>query len=250
MNEKLKAVIIDDVPQAIQSLKADIAAYCPEIEVVGTADGVVSGAKLLKQSTVDIVFLDIHMQDGTGFDILEIVGDLSAKVIFTTGSNEFAIKAFRFAATDYLLKPVDPDELLEAVRKAKPTIDTPEQVDLLKQSLQTAQPLSRIALHTQDKIQVVNISDIIRCESTGNYTVFYFANNKKLLVTKTLKEYDKLFVDSGFLRVHQSHLINTQHIAEFVKIDGGYVVMNNQDKVPVSVRKKALVMSFLTDGIG
>jgi len=244
-NPTFKAYIIDDVPEAIAALSADIEAYCPSIEIIATANSVVSGAKLLRESQPDILFLDVHLTDGTGFDILEIVGELTAKVIFTTGSNEFAIKAFRFSAMDYLLKPVDPDELMAAVQKVKEATFNNENIDLLQQNMQATDGPKKIALHTQEKIQVVEIDNIIRCESTGNYTIFYFTDNKKLLVTKTLKEYDKLFASLGFLRIHQSHLINTAHIAEFVKTDGGYLLMKDGQKVAVSVRKKAVVMDYL-----
>ncbi|MFK8103349.1 MAG: LytR/AlgR family response regulator transcription factor [Saprospiraceae bacterium] len=242
----INAVIIDDVPQARETLKADLKTYCPEIKLLGEAEGVVSGLKLLKKMKPALVFLDIQMPDGTGFDLLELVGPLDFKVIFTTASDEFAIKAFRFAAVDYLLKPIDPDDLLEAVKKAKDQqVSSKANIDLLLDSVKTQQAPKRIALHTQEKIQVVDISNIIHCESTGNYTIFYFQNGEKLLVTKTLKEFDLLFQEHHFLRVHQSHLINTQQIKEYVKTEGGYLVMQDGSRIPVSVRKKAGLIKLL-----
>ncbi len=243
----LKAVIIDDVQQARETLKKDLAAYCPEVEILGEADGVVSGAKLLKATEVDLVFLDIQMQDGSGFDILEILPEIKFKIIFTTASDAFAIKAFRFSAIDYLLKPIDPDELVEAVAKVEQESksDNTEQYDLLLDTVKTQNKPERLALHTLEKIQVTEIQDIIRCESSGNYTTFFFANSDKLLVTKTLKDYDKMLNEHGFVRVHQSHLVNSNQIKEYVKTEGGYLVMKDDSRVPVSLRKKPMVVKML-----
>ncbi len=245
----MKAVIIDDVATARETLQEDVATYCPDVEIIGTADGVVSGAKLLRELKPNLLFLDIELQDGTGFDVLEIIPDLTAKVIFTTASNAYAIKAFRFSATDYLLKPIDPDELMEAVEKAKVTSttteDQKESIGLLLESMKTKQPPRKLALHSQEKIHVANVADIVRLEAGGNCTFFHFQDSSRLLVTKTLKEYDKLLSDAGFLRVHQSHLVNTELIKEYIKTEGGYLVMKNGTRVPVSVRKKTEVMKIL-----
>lgn len=245
---KLTAAIVDDVAQARATLKEDLAAYCPNIEIIGEADGVVTGSKLLNKIKPDVVFLDIQLQDGTGFDILEILGDISFQVIFTTASDEFAIKAFKFSAVDYLLKPVDPDELIVAVQKvSKVNNSTQENYDLLLNTVKEQSAPKRMALHTLEKIHVTDIADIVRCESNGNYTTFYFKDGQKLLVTKTLKEYDQMLSEYKFARVHQSHLINAQQIKEFVKVDGGYIVMRDGSKIPVSLRKKSVVMKLLEE---
>jgi len=244
---KLTAAIVDDVAQARETLKEDLATYCPDVEIIGEADGVVTGSKLLKKIKPEIVFLDIQLQDGSGFDILEIVGDnLTAKVIFTTASDEFAIKAFKFSAVDYLLKPVDPDELMDAVKKAsEANFSQQKNYDLLLDTVKEKELPQRLALHTLEKIHVTEIADIVRCESNGNYTTFFFNSGQKLLVTKTLKEFDQMLSEHQFARVHQSHLINTHQIKEFVKLDGGYLVMRDGAKVPVSMRKKSVVMKLL-----
>ena len=245
---KLTAAIVDDIAQARATLKEDLAAYCPNIEIIGEADGVVTGSKLLNKIKPDVVFLDIQLQDGTGFDILEILGSISFQVIFTTASDEFAIKAFKFSAVDYLLKPVDPDELIVAVQKvSKVNHSTQENYDLLLNTVKEQSAPKRMALHTLEKIHVTDIADIVRCESNGNYTTFYFKNGQKLLVTKTLKEYDQMLSEYKFARVHQSHLINAQQIKEFVKVDGGYIVMRDGSKIPVSLRKKSVVMKLLEE---
>ena len=240
------AIIIDDIPAAIDNLQRDLATYCPDIEVIATADGVVSGAKLLKKNTPDLLFLDIQMQDGSGFDLLEILPATPFKLIFTTASDAFAIRAFKFSAIDYLLKPIDPDELVAAVEKATSQLgDTSESIHVLLENVKDRNSPTRIALHTLEKIHIVEIDEILRLESTGNYTQFFFLNGAKLLVTRTLKEYDKLLSEQGFFRVHQSHLINMEQIKEYVKIDGGYIVMKDGSKIPVSVRKRPSLVKAL-----
>lgn len=245
----IKAIIIDDIEQARITLKKDLQVYAKDVEIIGEANGVVEGAKLLKSIQPDVLFLDIQMQDGSGFDLLDILKDISFKIIFITASDAHAIKAFRYAAIDYLLKPVDPDELVEALKKFRQEkLNENEKYKLLNDSLKNSQkPHERLALHTQDKIHIVNICDILRCESNVNYTEFHFSNGKKLLVTRTLKDFEDLLSDQGFYRVHQSHLINTKFIKEFVKTDGGYLLMNDGCSVPVSTRKRPEVMKMLEE---
>lgn len=245
----IKAIIIDDIEQARITLKKDLQTYAQDVQVIGEAGGVVEGAKLLNSVKPDVLFLDIQMQDGSGFDLLDILKEINFKIIFITASDAHAIKAFRYAAIDYLLKPVDPDELVEAMKKLREEkVNESEKYKLLNDSLKNHQkPHERLALHTQDKIHIVNISDIIRCESNVNYTEFHFAGGKKLLVTKTLKDFEDLLADQGFYRVHQSHLINTRYIKEFVKTDGGYLLMNDGCNVPVSTRKRPEVMKMLEE---
>lgn len=238
----IKAVIIDDIPEAIQVLKSDLENYCVNIEVVGSAEGVVSGAKLIREHNPDLVFLDIQMKDGSGFDLLEILPETNFKLIFTTASDEYAVKAFKFSAVDYLLKPIDPDELMDAVSRVEDQDQPTERIDLLRENFR--QP-KRIALNTLEKIHIVDVDEVQRCESNINYTMFHFTDGTKLLVTKTLKEFDKLLSDHGFIRVHQSHLINTRFIKEFIK-SNGYIIMKDGTKVPVSTRKKQVLMDMIS----
>ena len=242
------ALIIDDNSKARDFLKRDLQSFCPQLKVVGEADGVLSGLKAIKKHRPDIVFLDIHMEDGTGFDVLELCGEIPFKVIFTTASDAHAIQAFKFSAIDYLLKPIDIEELIAAVQKATAAPALPaENVDLLKEHLQAeGTPAKRMALHTADKIHICLTSDIIRCEADVNYTLFCMKDGQEILVTKTLKHFDQLLSPLGFCRVHQSHLINLQEVKEFVKTEGGYLVMSNRDRVPVSNRKRAEVMELIT----
>jgi len=240
----MKAIIVDDIALAIQSLKADLEDYCPDIEVIGTADGVVNAAKLLKKLKPDLLFLDVEMKDGNGFDLLDILGDHDYHIIFTTGSKEYAIKAFQYTAVDYLMKPIDADLLKKAVAKIKEKSPL-NNADKAVLRAQISAADGTIALNTQEEITLVQLKDIVRCESMDNYTRFHLADKSKILVTKTLKSFESILPKDNFLRVHQSHLVNVEQIKSYVKTEGGYLLMRNGDQVSVSVRKKALVMDAL-----
>lgn len=243
----MTAIIIEDMPQAARMLQDDLAIHCPEVEVVATAHSVVSAAKLLQQTTPDLIFLDIILGDGTGFDLLEIFPKLPSRVIFVTASDEFALRAFRYAAVDYLLKPVDIEQLKEAVGRARSRqIENPESLHLLKETLAKPDVLPRrISLHSQERIVIVEIENIVRCEADGNNTRFVLASGEKIFVTRTLKQYDQMLEPHGFVRAHQSHLLNFRFVQEFQKKEGGYLKMKNGDLIPVSVRKKAEVLEWL-----
>ncbi|MCC7030825.1 MAG: response regulator transcription factor [Chitinophagaceae bacterium] len=244
----IRAIIIDDIEHARVTLKKDLDTYVHDIEVIGEANGVVEGAKLLRNLQPDILFLDIQMQDGSGFDLLDILPDIKFKIIFITASDAHAIKAFRYSAIDYLLKPVDPDELKAAIQKFRSQHkDENVKYQLLREHLKNQhKPHTKLALNTQEKIHVVGISDIIRCESNGNYTEFFFKESRKLLVTRTMKDYEDLLSPQGFYRVHQSHLVNTAYIKEFVKGDDELLMLDHT-RIPVSTRRKAEVMKMLEE---
>ncbi len=243
----LTAIIIEDLPDAMQLLKSDLERHHPEIEIIDTAQSVVEAAKALRKNQPDILFLDIMLGDGTGFDILEIFPELKSKIIFVTASDEYAIKAFKFAAIDYVLKPYSSEELNLAIVRAKAQIKpNKERLSILKDTLSTPEKKpNKISLHTLDQIIIVHLDDIVRCESDSNNTVFYLKEGKKVFVTKTLKYFSDLLKPYEFLRVHQSHLINIQCISAYIKRDGGYLMLKNGENVPVSVRKKAEVIGVL-----
>ena len=246
----ISCVIVDDMPHAVQMLEADLAQYCQDIEVIGTANSVVNAAKLLRAKEPDILFLDISLGDGTGFDLLEIFPLLTSKVIFVTASEEYAIKAFKFAALDYLLKPFSAEDLMQAVAKAKKQLHQGNlSLDVLKETIKNPHILpTKLSLHSLEKVTIVTIDDIVRCESDVNNTKFFMINGDSIYVTKTLKQYEELLKDHNFVRVHQSHLVHFKYVQEFIKKDGGYLKLKNGHEVPVSVRKRADLMSFL-DGL-
>ena len=216
---KLTAILVDDIPSPLHMLKTDLETNHPEIKIIGTAKSVVEASKLLSTNQPDILFLDIMLGDGTGFDILEIHNQLTSKVIFVTASDEYAIQAFKFAAIDYVLKPYSSDDLLHAVEKAKKQIPpNKEQLSVLQESFSfpNKRP-KKISLHTADKIQVVDLDAIVHCKSDNNYTEFYMQDNRKIFVGKTLKYFADILKEHQFLRVHQSHLINLYYVKEFIK---------------------------------
>lgn len=243
------AILVDDMPDALQLLQSDLNDYHPDIEIIGTAKSVVEAAKLLQKQVPDILFLDIMLGDGTGFDVLEILPNLTSKVIFVTASDAYAIKAFKFAAIDYILKPYSNEELKIAIEKAKhQLIPNKERLGILKDSLEEPDNIpKKISLSTLEKISVVDIKNIIRCESDNNNTMFYLSNGQKIFVTKTLKYFADLLKESGFIRTHQSHLINLNYIKEYIKSDGGYLMLTEGSNIPVSVRKRVEVLQILSD---
>lgn len=245
----LRAVVIDDIEKIRKENIAIIKANCPTISIIGQAESVTSGVKLIQQLSPDLVFLDVEMADGTGFDLLQKLSPISFKVIFITGYEDFAIRAFRFSAIDYLLKPLDRQELMEAVKKAEDSLGK-EVFDLklhnLFSNLERPKNLQKLILKTSDKIYSINIQDIVNCESDKNYTTFYFINAPKLVVSTNLKEYETLLTPHNFFRTHKSHLINMAYFDHFIKSEGGNtIVMKNKSAIPLSVRKKEEFMVLL-----
>lgn len=237
----LRTIIIDDETHMRQTLEKMVRQFCPNLKLVATADGVSSGVDAIRKYHPELVLLDIKMNDGTGFDLLKKLEPVDFKVIFITAYDQFALKAIKFSAIDYLLKPVDPDELSEAAKKAENIVqqDFNTQLDTLEQNLQSGDHENKkIILKTSDNIHLIKVREINYCESEGSYTSVFLLNNKKIIVSNTLKEYEELLKENGFFRVHKSFLINLQHISRFEKEDGGNVVLENESKVPVASRKR------------
>lgn len=242
----ITAILVDDDVNLRKGMKKLIQRYAPEINILGEAEGVEEAIEVFNKVNPQVLFLDIRLNDGTGFDILEKLtaasGKVESQVVFITAHEEYAIRAFRFSALDFLLKPVDPDELIKVLEKIKNTIrkmDTFGHIDLLLENIRNkVDNFKKIALSTIDGIHLFDISDIIRCESTDNYTTFYIQNSKPVLISKTLKEYEELLAKHGFERIHQSHLINLAYLKSYIKKDGGYVIMTDNTHLPVSQRKK------------
>jgi two-component system LytT family response regulator len=237
----LRTLIIDDEKPVRESLQELLHANCPNVKLVGHADSVRSGVAAIFEHHPDLILLDIKMADGTGFDLLEQVEPAGCKVIFITAYNEYAIKAIKFSALDYLLKPVDSAELIEAVNRADRMVsrELKTQLDTLVHNLNTDdRSKKKIILKTFDNIYLVKVSDIICCESDGRYSTFYLQSGDKVIVSNALKYYQDILSEFGFYRVHKSFLINMEHIQRFEKSEGGYIILTNNLKIPVASRKK------------
>ncbi len=249
----ITAVLIDDDANLRSGMRTMLTRYAPDIQILGEAEDVESGIRVISEFKPQVVFLDIQLSDGTGFDILEQLaqkfGKSSFHIVFITAHEQYAIKAFRFSALDFLLKPVDPEELEKVIHKIRTVLeknDSYAHIDLLLENIRKkVDNFKRIALSTSDGIHLFEISDIIRCESEDNYTKFFIKNHKPVLISKTLKEYEELLSEHGFERIHQSHLINLSYLKSYIRKDGGYVIMADNSNLPISQRKKERLQELL-----
>jgi two-component system, LytTR family, response regulator len=236
----LKAIIVDDELKARENLQILLQDFVEGVEVVALCQNISEATQAVTQHSPDVVFLDIQLQRETGFDLLTTLKEVNFEVIFTTAYTEYAIKAFKFSAIDYLLKPIDIDELKKAVSKVEKRVNhnmTSRLTQLVQNLKQGSSENYRIALPTLDGLVFINVQDILYCEASSNYTQI-FTSQEKYLVSKTLKEYDELLSEHNFFRIHNSYLININSIKKYVKGDGGYVVLNNNTSLDVSKRKK------------
>lgn len=245
----IKTLIIEDEQKSRDVLAAIIQKTCPDLSIVGLASNVKEGVGMIKEFHPDLVFLDISMPDGSGFDLLEQVPDQKFELIFATASDQHAIRAIKYSACDYLLKPIDADELKAAVDKVikkKKAIPNMENLQFLIHHLKRAdENFQKITLPTGNAYEIVNVKDIVRCEADGSYTNFYLNDKRKLMISAGLKHYEELLPESDFIRVHHHHLINMNHVVRFLKEDGGYAVMSDGSKIEISRRKKEAFMEKL-----
>lgn len=249
----ITTVLVDDDANLRKGMKALLEKYAIDMKIVGEAEAVDDAIAVISKTRPQVVFLDIQLAEGTGFDILEklteTMGKISFQVVFITAHEQYAIKAFRFSALDFLLKPVDPEELQKVVEKIKATVqksESFEHIELLLENIRKkADNFKRIALSTSDGIHLFNINEIIRCAAEDNYTTFYLKSGKTILISKTLKEYEDMLSGHGFERIHQSHLINLDYLKSYIKKDGGYVIMADNSHLPISQRKKERLQDYL-----
>lgn len=249
----ITAILIDDDKNLREGMKKLLDLFAPTIKIIGEADSVASGIAAMDTLRPQVVFLDIQLNDGTGFDILEkateINNAITSHIVFITAHEQYAIKAFRFSALDFLLKPVDPEELQKVIQKIEKVVERKNDfshIDLLLENIRkNVDNFKRIALSTSDGIHLFDISDIILCESEDNYTKFYIKNHKPILISKTLKEYEELLAEHNFERIHQSHLINLKYLKSYIKSDGGYVVMADGSRLSISQRKRERLQNIL-----
>lgn len=237
----LKAVIIDDEAKGRLALKEKLKQYCPGVEVVAEASNGKEGIAIIEQHQPTILFLDIEMPGMSGFDMLNNLKDKNFNIIFTTAYDQYAIKAIKYAAFDYLLKPVDIEELKTAVSKidSNENSHTKKQIELLRQNMQQPKKhLHKLAIPTLDGLFFYNINDVVHLEANSNYTYIHFLNKTKMLTSKTLKEFQDMLPEDIFFRVHHSHLINLNLIKRYIRGDGGQIELQNGTYVDVSRRKK------------
>lgn len=246
----IRCVIVEDEEMARKVLKSLLAQYCQDVMVCAEADDITSGQEMIEAFRPDLVFLDIEMPGGSGFKLLNNIKDIDFEVVFITAYEQFAIKAIRHDALDYLLKPVDPKELIAAVEKvkdAKYKKTLKKQYDSLLKNINPEQlTVKKISISTSDKIHLIEVDNIIRCESDNYYTIIYFKDGTNLLVSKTLKEMEQKLEEYDFVRTHKSHLVNMRSIMNFIK-DEMMVLLTDGVKVPVSKRKKEKILEVINN---
>ncbi len=239
----IKAVIVDDELGARESLSKMIEKNCAGIEIAAKADSMTSAYDAISRYQPDLVFLDIEMPNGNAFDLLEKFKEIDFDIIFTTAFDHYAIKAIKFSAVDYLLKPIDTEELVQAVHRFEDKAGHKSMLDkkfkTLLANIKPENKLKKVGIPDGDGLIFINLSDIIRCDSDGNYTFFILTTGKRIMASRTLGEYEQMFADDNFCRVHRSHLINLQHVKKYIKGEGGYVVMSDNSQVEVSRRNKS-----------
>ena len=246
----IKAIIIDDEAHCIDTLNMLLKEYCPEVQVMEQCRSAKKGLEAIAQIKPQLVLLDIEMPFMNGFEMLEQFTHIPFAIIFTTSYDQYAIKAIRFSALDYLLKPIDPDELQHAVQKAIRKIKFPpaSQIELLLEQLRHPSAAKKIAIPTMEGLQMISIDSIISCSSDSNYSVLLLKSKKKIVVSRTLKEIEEMLTEHSFLRVHHSFLVNLDEVAKYVKGKGGYLVMSDDSIVDVSnSRKDALLKKLQPD---
>jgi two-component system, LytTR family, response regulator len=245
----IKAVIIDDEPAMQQVNSLLMNEYFPEVTVAGIANSVESAVLLIKEQQPQLVLLDIELGSGTGFQVLQQLKPYSFKVVFITGFDSYALKAIKFSALDYILKPVNETEFQNAIQKAVDEINNQESQQLQTQHLldtfkKEINP-KKLVLKTAELLHIVDISDIHFCQSDNSYTTFFLENNEKIVVSKSIGEFESLLADFSFFRPHQSFLVNLNHVKKIDKSDGGFIVMKNKKEIPISIRQKKKLISLL-----
>ena len=247
----ISAIIVDDEPLCCDTLETMLEKYCPGVQLVAICHSGEEAIAAINQQKPDLVFLDIEMPRMNGFDMLQKINPINFEIIFTTSFDQYALRAIRFSALDYLLKPIDKDDLANAVQKVIQRTQKPiaQQLQLLMQKLQQpVNPLNKIALPTMEGLQMVPVENIQYCESDSNYTIFYLKDKQKIIVSRTLKEIEELLEEFSFVRVHSSFLVNLHEVNKYVKGEGGYLILNDGTIVNVSASRKKLLLAKLQPG--
>ncbi len=244
----LTALIIDDEEKGRLVLRQKLADHCPDVVVIGEAEGGENGKSMIESLRPDVVFLDIEMPGINGFEMLNKLNEKNFHLIFTTAYNQYAIKAIKFAAFDYLLKPIDIDELKAAISRI-PNLKSPDvsgQLEVLTlNSQKNIKNFNKIAIPTLDGFSFFDLNELIHLDADSNYTLLHFTENRKILASRTLKEFEDQLEEERFIRLHNSHLVNVSFITRYIKGEGGQVVLANGKIIDVSRRKKADLMKML-----
>ena len=248
----MNAVIIEDEEDAIVLLQTLVTECLPQLTILGHASDVETAIRLIDESKPDLIFLDINLKNGNGFQVIDGISYGNAQVIFTTAYDAYALKAFNYNAIDYLLKPYSPQQLIHAVQKAEKMAKSLKEEDInfldkMKSLVAQMNNISKgkIPFHTQEGIHIYHIDDIIRLEVDRSYCRLYLTKDRKMIVSKTLKNIEEILPEESFKRVHKSHLININFLSSYIKDEGGYLQMKNGDNVPLSRRKKEGFLSYL-----
>ncbi|MEM7161211.1 MAG: LytTR family DNA-binding domain-containing protein [Bacteroidota bacterium] len=244
----MKAIIVEDEVLVQKTLISLLNKYCHDVEVLGCSDNIDDALEMVQNLNPDLLFLDIQLQNATSFDLLRRLENFSFQCIFITAFAQYAIKAIKFNALDYLLKPVDVDELIGAVNKAKAfkskNMHNASLENFVKNE-KLSQKEKRITLTTQESLEFIKVSNIIRCEAQGSYTLFITSEKGNILVSKHIKTFEEILGQEDFIRPHQSHLVNREHVERYVKKDGGYILMSDGSNVSVSKHKKSIFLAWL-----
>jgi two-component system, LytTR family, response regulator len=242
----IRALLIADDRKLCEAVNKTISGFCPNVTIVAQEKDVRSGVAAINQHAPDLIILDVLLPDGSGFDLIRHFDKPDFNVIFISGHMEYAIKAIKFNAVDFILKPVDDQELALAINKASDLILLQEKfrIKSMEENLSALNKINNLVLKTSDQIHVLNTADIIRVEADGSYCTFYVSDGRKVMVSKPLVEYEEILADQGFYRIHKSHIINIRHLKYLDKAEGGYIVMSDKVKVPVASRKKEMIQEL------
>lgn len=241
----MRAIIIEDEANSRELLQNMIGVYCPDIQIIDSVDSVKNGYAAITKYKPDLVFLDVQINDGTGFDLLSLFSEISFHIIFTTAYQEYAVRAFQYSAVDYLLKPISPEHLIKAIEKISQLTKSEAEIQTLLNNLKQGED-KKIIVKTHDRIYSLLLNEIIRLESDSSYTTIFLKNRHKIMVAKQLKEYEELLSTEGFMRVHQSHLINLEHLF-YVHKNQNTAILNDESSVPISVKKRSGLLAYLTN---
>lgn len=249
---KIRTLLVDDEPRGLSALKMLLEFHCPEAEIVGMSGDANDAVQKIRTLKPELVFLDIAMPEKNGFDLLREIQPVDFEIIFVTAHSDFMLQAFRFSAVDYLLKPVEDNLLVDAVKRASKRIEEKaggDRLDTLLYNLRNPESgqKQKICISSLKGFQVVKVSDIIYCEASSNYTNFYFADRPLICASRPMHEFEELLADSNFLRVHKSILINLEHVKEYLRGDGGLILLSNGTKVDVSRRRKDLFLARMKE---